>query len=324
VAVLCRNENPSLNGGILCDYDYDDYQLANGPDEVILSLAGLQIDRVAYAQGGGWSPTSPSVGASYSLDPNAFSAAGNDSGGNWCAASVAYGDGDKGSPGTINPTCSGDPAVTGVSPSDGIDNGGDQVVIHGSGFTAVDGVDFDGAACTTWAIIDDNTITCTTPFHPAGDAVVTVTKGAASASLTAGYRFTGEAVTAIDWCDLQWPPSVTTQVGVPTVLIYGQVHSPGVTDPAGAPVGILPMVGYGPAGSDPRNAPGWTWTTATWERQFFANDEFKQTLAVGASGTFSVAYRFSDDAGYNFMYCDFDPGTADGFSTLDLGVLTVE
>ena len=60
-----------------------------------------------------------------------------------------------------------------------------------------------------------------------------------------------------------------------------------------------------------------------WNTQFCDNDEYRQTLTIGVADTYSYAYRFSDDGGINFMYCDFDPGTADGFRAADLGTLTV-
>ena len=116
-------------------------------------------------------------------------------------------------------------------------------------------------------------------------------------------------------------PIVAAEVTFPSAaglppLLEGRLEVAGIT--------VAGPVFTDTAVSDPRNDPGWTWTTAVWNAQSSANDEFKQTLTVDASGTYSYAYRFSDDAQYNFMYCDFDPGTADGFSVLDLGVLTVE
>ena len=55
----------------------------------------------------------------------------------------------------------------------------------------------------------------------------------------------------------------------------------------------------------------------------FDNDEYVMTLTVDVEGDYLYGYRFTDDDGYNFMYCDFDPGTADGFDPADLGQLTV-
>jgi hypothetical protein len=325
VAVLCRNDNYSINGGISCDYDYDNFILAQGPDEVIMLLENVEIDRVEYDSG----ITFPDPkGQSMNLDPNAFTKLMNNNGANWCVTPVkpsfVLDDGDYGSPGKINPSCSGDPVVKSVSPNNGIDNGGETVIIHGSGFTGVTDVKIGTVSCSSWLVLNDNEIKCVTPSGNASDADVTVVKSAKSYVLTDGYRYTGEAVVNINWCDIQWPKTVTTEASVPTVLIYGQVRSPGVTEPAGAPASIKAQIGYGQYLSDPRNEPGWLWFDAIWNKQYYNNDEFMQILTVSQKGTYSFAYRFSDDNGFNFMYGDFDPGTADGFNVNNMGKLTVK
>ena len=324
VAVLCRNANPAINGGVTCAAGYDDFILAQGGDEVILSLAGVEIDRVVYG-GAGWQKVV--AGVSHSLDPNQLSAAGNDIPGHWCltppGAQYKLPGGDRGTPGQINPSCSGLPAVTSVSPANGVDNGGESVVLSGSGFIGADTVTIGGNPCDPFEIVDDNTIQCVTPPGNAGDADVVVGKGGQTALLEDGYRFTGEAVTLVDWCDLQWPPDVSVPAGEPTPLIYGQVHAQqDVTAPPGEPEGIIAELGFGPMGSDPRNEPGWSWVGAVWHQQYFANDEYKQTLTVPFAGTWAYGWRFSDDGGTAFMYCDLDPGTADGFQVQKLGILT--
>ncbi len=324
--VLCRNSDPALNGGVQCAAGYDDYILAQKGDEVILSLDGLEIDRVVYKDDAdGWPKGLP--GVSFSLDPNQLSKAGNDVAGNWCLTPADSGKklpgGDKGSPGQINPSCSGLPAVTSVAPADGVDNGGELVTLTGSGFIGVNAVTLAGNPCAAFEVVDDNTITCVTPPGTASDADVVVVKGALTATLEDGYRYTGEAVTAVDFCALQWPTELTAPAGEPSGLTFGQVHAPGVTPAAGAPAGIGAQVGFGPLGSDPRNDPGWIWTAAVWHKQFFANDEFQQTLTVATPGQYGLAWRFTDDGGYNYMVCDFDPGTADGFKIETLGTLVV-
>jgi hypothetical protein len=49
-----------------------------------------------------------------------------------------------------------------------------------------------------------------------------------------------------------------------------------------------------------------------------------ESLTVTTVGSYSYTYRFSEDAGFTFVYADFNPGTSDGFSAADLGSLTVE
>ncbi len=309
VAVICRA------AASYCDYVVD---FTLGPT-VSVSLAGTEIDFVQVT-------TLPSAaGRAASLDPSQYSATANDVAGNWCLAPtsdvIAAG---NGSPGRPNTSCSGAPAVTGVVPGSGIEHGGDELVISGSGFIAATGVSVGGVGCVGWVIVDDNTLRCRAPAHAPGPVAVAVTKGGAVGTLANGYTYTGEDVTVITWADVQWPATVRVAAGAPSELIFGQVRAQGVTEPGGPPPGITGQVGYGPTGTDPRTTPGWVWSDATWNLQFFDNDEFKGTLTVARPGTYSYAYRFSDDGGVSYMYGDFDPGTADGFSTTNLGTIVVE
>ena len=95
--VLARNGDPSLNGGLLADYVYSDFALANGADEVVLlDTSGQEVDRVNYDGG----PNFPDPnGASMALkDPELD----NNVGGNWETSTRPYGLGDLGTPGQAN------------------------------------------------------------------------------------------------------------------------------------------------------------------------------------------------------------------------------
>ncbi len=96
-AVFCRIEDPEQNGGVTCDVGYDDFQLANGGDEIILSLDGTLLDRVAWGTAGWPNPN----GASAALRSSAYTESANDSGSNWSAtgSGCALSSGDSGSPG---------------------------------------------------------------------------------------------------------------------------------------------------------------------------------------------------------------------------------
>jgi hypothetical protein len=130
----------------------------------------------------------------------------------------------------------------------------------------------------------------------------------------------------IDWCDLQWPAAITVAAGDPTELIYGQVYIPGVTGQGSPAVELRARVGYGPIDRDPRTWPDeFVWLAATFNDAHTGddNDEFMRTLTVNLAGEYHYLYRFSYDSGATWTYCDFDPGTSDGFSLDDLGDLTV-
>ncbi len=95
--VLGRDDNPATNGGVALDYEYSNYFLANGDDEVILLDTFLnEVDRVEYDGG----PSFPDpTGASMAL---ASPAVDNNVGANWCTSSTPFGDGDLGTPGAVN------------------------------------------------------------------------------------------------------------------------------------------------------------------------------------------------------------------------------
>ncbi len=105
--VLCRDNNPDLNGGVACNYMYLNFLLVNGGDAVILrNPQGDVVDQVVYTG------TSP-VGASIALrNPNmsnasiAIPANPNDSASwtnlNFGVATASFGVGDKGTPGAKN------------------------------------------------------------------------------------------------------------------------------------------------------------------------------------------------------------------------------
>ncbi len=330
-AVLCRNDNVSLNGGVACDYDYDDFilgQTSGGEDEVVLELDGFEIDRVVYLNNS-W----PDIaGHSMNLDPAAYDTAANDLVANWCdtPTSDAYKlpGGDWGTPGAFNPTCSGNLAVLAVNPVSGIDAGGETLIIIGSGLTGANAVKVGSLDCAAYTVVDDTHISCTTPAQAAGDYDVTVVKGVNSKTLSAGYRYTAEATaTNIDWCVLQYPNALSATAGAPTALIFGRIYKAGVTEPAGPPAGISVQVGYGAQSSDPRVTPGWAWSDAVWNPSCpdcGNDDEFMRSLTVELPGNYSYAYRFSEDGGYTFVYADLPPGTTDGFSTAELGALDVQ
>jgi LPXTG-motif cell wall-anchored protein len=68
----------------------------------------------------------------------------------------------------------GPPTATGITPTSGPQNGGTAVTITGSGFTGATGVTFGGTAGTAFTVVDDSTITATTPAHTPGAVDVVV------------------------------------------------------------------------------------------------------------------------------------------------------
>ncbi|MBN1327793.1 MAG: lamin tail domain-containing protein, partial [Candidatus Cloacimonetes bacterium] len=100
--VLGINADEQTNGGVLVDYQYSTFTLANGEDEVILFWVDgtTEIDRVEYDDG----VTFPDPnGASIALNPYFMNYEDNDLGTNWYTSYTVYGDGDMGTPGEENP-----------------------------------------------------------------------------------------------------------------------------------------------------------------------------------------------------------------------------
>ncbi len=97
--VLARNGMTAVNGGVSVDYVYpgSNFFIDNTGDEIIIESAGIVIDRVAY--------TTPTAGASWSLDPRYFDSVANDPLSSWCDALSFYGLGDLGTPGAANDYC---------------------------------------------------------------------------------------------------------------------------------------------------------------------------------------------------------------------------
>lgn len=100
--VLGKNGDPSENGGLSVGYVYGNFSLSNSSDEVILELPdGTLLDQVNYESG--WPLVS---GASMELHPDYLSPLANDLPDNWLEATLSYGSGDKGTPGTLPVTSS--------------------------------------------------------------------------------------------------------------------------------------------------------------------------------------------------------------------------
>ncbi|WP_255447575.1 IPT/TIG domain-containing protein [Schumannella sp. 10F1B-5-1] len=90
------------------------------------------------------------------------------------------------------------PTIGGISPVSGPTTGGTAVTITGTGFTGATGVTLGGTAATGVTVVNDTTITATTPAHAAGAVDVVVTAPGGTATLTNGFSFQpGPAITGL-------------------------------------------------------------------------------------------------------------------------------
>jgi hypothetical protein len=99
-AVLARSGNPALNCGISGAYQYSSFALDDTGDQVVLEVAGCEVDRLNYPVSFLGPP-----GSASNLSPSAFDAVSNDVLTNWCPAVILMSCGDRGTPGVQNTPC---------------------------------------------------------------------------------------------------------------------------------------------------------------------------------------------------------------------------
>jgi hypothetical protein len=94
------------------------------------------------------------------------------------------------------------PTVSGVSPSRGIVSGGTSITINGADFTNAYGVLVGGVSATEFSVVNDTTITATTPpkeaWMPSNVSVVVITAGGASAANSLFTYVTPNAAPSFD------------------------------------------------------------------------------------------------------------------------------
>jgi hypothetical protein len=235
--------------------------------------------------------------------------------------------------------------IASIVPNDGLVNVTTPVVITGTdlGFAATvtfAGVEIPFANCNFLGT--PTTITCNVPpgtLVSRGDVtyVNTADRGGDTATVTNGWTYTGvlnetDASAESDFCNIQFPSTTTTTVGVPSAPIFGQLFEAGLTDVAvGFPAAnVLSELGFALTGIDPTTTAGWIFNAAQFNVETgdgnTNNDEYQGTLTIPTAGTFSYAYRFSIDGGLNFTYCDTNGAGANAgltFETANLGQITV-
>ena len=127
-------------------------------------------------------------------------------------------------------------------------------------------------------------------------------------------------VNAIDWCRLQWPPTID-EAQATEVTVYGHVHEAGITTLTGGTDDhpwIRASLGFGPDGTHPvDNADVWSFFPAAPNVDWTdggepGNDEWQGVIVVPEAGAYDYAYRFSADQGRTWLYCDLNQGGGDG------------
>jgi len=107
-------------------------------------------------------------------------------------------------------------AVTSIDPATGVEAGGTEVTITGTGFESGATVTIGGSAAPSVIVVNSTTITCTTPSGTEGDVDVVVTNpDTESATLVAGFEYT--AAVSMTQVELSGSGNWTVPAGVSSV-----------------------------------------------------------------------------------------------------------
>ena len=127
-----------------------------------------------------------------------------------------------------------------------------------------------------------------------------------------------------DSCAVTFPAIISASPGQ-SVSVFGKIYEAGVTEAAGPDPAVSAEVGYGPAGTDPRSAPGWVFSSASYNAQVGNDDEYGAAIVAPAVDTpttsYSYVYRFSFDGGNSATYCDLDGAGSSSDQTFDLSAM---
>jgi hypothetical protein len=222
------------------------------------------------------------------------------------------------SPGSVN-VMNVPPTITGLFPDNTLANNttAQTVLINGTGFPAAGSVQFGGVTATC-NFVNSTQLSCAMPSRTTvGRVTVTYTPalqsgGGAPVTAPNGFTFTGVLNGSAnpqqaDFCNLQFPTSFTVPRSTASPTIYGRIYEAGVTEAEGAPAGVIAQLGYGPNLTSPAANSSWRFFGATYNTQVGNDDEFQGSFTAPATpATYSYTYRFSQDNGLNFTYCDLD------------------
>ncbi len=126
----------------------------------------------------------------------------------------------------------------------------------------------------------------------------------------------------IYWCNLQWPPVITSYVGIlPGQPVYGRVHIPGKTAAPGVTPGLSAQLGFGTTAT-PAN---WSWINAAFAYDVDGNDEFQASFGGALQpATYYYAYRYQyTNQGAAYVYGVLNGGPSDTIDLAQAGRWTV-
>jgi DNA/RNA endonuclease YhcR with UshA esterase domain len=127
----------------------------------------------------------------------------------------------------------------------------------------------------------------------------------------------------VGWANLQWPPTLETDMGVATGNVYGKLYIQGVTNtPDSVGRGLKAQVGYGGAVTPTT----WAWSPMSFQGDDGPNnDEFVGVMTPTVVGVYSYTTRFDGNWGTGNPNAAWTYGDLNGipFELSQTGVLTV-
>ncbi|MBN1206462.1 MAG: Ig-like domain-containing protein [Myxococcaceae bacterium] len=234
--------------------------------------------------------------------------------------------------------------VTNLTPDDApAANGVNVLTITGTDLAAGLRVQIGSGPQTPCTVnTNSTTATCNNIFGNAGGAVARVNAtiinqaqvGVPNVVLTNGFTYTGKenetgSALEADLCSLQVPASFSVVRNQPTENIFGRILEAGVTEAPGAAAGIIAEVGYGTLNTNPSASNSWKFFSANYDVQAGNDDEYVGSFVApnpAAATSYSYTFRFSQDNGLRWTYCDLNGAGSNAgadFETTQLGVMSV-
>jgi hypothetical protein len=109
----------------------------------------------------------------------------------------------------------------------------------------------------------------------------------------------------IGWGNIQWPDTNQTFSTTTSIQYFMRTYIAGFTEAVGQNTlqDFRAQFGYGPVGQNPAsNGTGWTWVAAPFFGPSGSDDEFRTNFTIGTTGTYSIAARYSTNAGRTWTY----------------------
>jgi len=146
------------------------------------------------------------------------------------------------------------PTISSISPATGETTGGTSTTISGHNFTGATVVTFGGTTAT-FTVVNDTTITATTPARSAGAATIAITTAGGTATLTNGFTYTlakpvsGAVSATVAANSSSNPITLSLSGGEATSVSVTWAATHGTATAAGTSITYTPTAGYsGPDG----------------------------------------------------------------------------